>query len=405
MNYIDGGVCAPKGFKAAGVHCGIRSTDTEKKDLALIVSEGTCNAAAVYTQNKVQGAPIAVTKEHLKDGNARAIICNSGNANTCAAGGVSIARHTCRLAADHLGIREEDVIVCSTGVIGEVLSIDPFQRGMEPLVKALDEKGGTMAAEAMMTTDTVPKEAAVEFQLGDCTCHMGAAAKGSGMINPNMATMLGFITTDADISCEMLQKALSEDVKDTFNQLSVDGDTSTNDTVAIMANGLAGNDQIQTENEDFHTFCKALNMVTKYLVKLMGKDGEGATTLTECLVTGAPDTETARSISKAVISSDLLKTAIFGRDANWGRILCAVGYAQGDFRVDDLDVTLSSEKGEILVCKGSSSVEFSETKATKILDADEVRIHVEMKQGTGTAAAWGCDLSYEYVRINGDYRS
>lgn len=405
MKYIDGGVCAAAGFQAAGVHCGIRSKNAQKKDLMLIVSDNLCSAAAVYTTNKVKGAPIAVTKEHLKNGKAQAIICNSGNANTCAPGGEEIARKTCALTADHTGLSEENIIVCSTGVIGETLTMEPFERGMGPVVKALSVQGGTMAAEAMMTTDTVSKECAVEFELGGIVCHLGAAAKGSGMINPNMATMLSFITTDAAISSEMLQKALSEDIKDSYNQLSVDGDTSTNDTVAILANGLAGNKEITEEGADFDTFCEALAMVTKVLTKKLARDGEGATKLIECHVQGAPDKETARILSKSVISSDLFKSAMFGEDANWGRVLCALGYARADFDAADISVEMASSKGSVKVCEHSSLYPHSEEEAAEILSQEEITILVNLNQGQEEAKAWGCDLTYDYVKINGDYRS
>lgn len=405
MKYIDGGVCAAAGFQAAGVHCGIRSKNTQKKDLMLIVSDKLCSAAAVYTTNKVKGAPIAVTREHLKNGKAQAIICNSGNANTCAPGGEEIARKTCALTASHTGIPEEDIIVCSTGVIGETLTMEPFERGMGPVAEALSAQGGTMAAEAMMTTDTVSKECAVEFELGGIVCHLGAAAKGSGMINPNMATMLSFITTDAAISPEMLQKALSEDIKDSYNQLSVDGDTSTNDTVAILANGLAGNKEITAEGADFDTFREALAMVTKVLTKKLARDGEGATKLIECHVQGAPDKETARILSKSVISSDLFKSAMFGEDANWGRVLCALGYARADFDAADISVEMASSKGSVKVCEHSSLYPHSEEEAAEILSQEEITILVNLNQGQEEAKAWGCDLTYDYVKINGDYRS
>lgn len=405
MKYIDGGVCAAAGFKAAGVHCGIRSKKKEKKDLMLIVSDKLCSAAAVYTTNKVKGAPIAVTREHLKNGKAQAIICNSGNANTCAPGGEEIARKTCALTASHTGIPEEDIIVCSTGVIGETLTMEPFERGMGPVAEALSPQGGTMAAEAMMTTDTVSKECAVEFELGGIVCHLGAAAKGSGMINPNMATMLSFLTTDAAISPEMLQKALSEDIKDSYNQLSVDGDTSTNDTVAILANGLAGNKEITAEGADFDTFREALAMVTKVLTKKLARDGEGATKLIECHVQGAPDKETARILSKSVISSDLFKSAMFGEDANWGRVLCALGYARADFDAADISVEMASSKGSVKVCEHSSLYPHSEEEAAEILSQEEITILVNLNQGQEEAKAWGCDLTYDYVKINGDYRS
>ncbi len=405
ITYIEGGVCAPKGFKASGIHCGIRSHNPEKKDLALIVSEKLCDAAAVYTTNKVKGAPLLVTKEHLKNGKAKAIICNSGNANTCAPGGEELARKTCALTAAHIDAKEQDIIVCSTGVIGEPLSIEPFEKGMGQLVETLSEQGGTMAAEAMMTTDTVSKECAVEFEISGTVCRLGAAAKGSGMIDPNMATMLSFITTDAAISSELLQKALSEDIADTYNQLSVDGDTSTNDTVAILANGMAGNTEITEEGEDFTCFTKALWMVNSVLVKKLARDGEGATKLIECEVKGAPDKETARCLSKSVIRSDLLKAAMFGQDANWGRVLCALGYAEADFDASDIQVEIRSAKGTVKVCEHSALFPHSEEAAAEVLSEKEIQIIVDLNQGEENAAAWGCDLTYDYVKINGDYRS
>lgn len=405
MKYIDGGVCAAKGFKAAGVHCGIRNKNTDKKDLALIVSDTMCSAAAVYTKNKVKGAPITVTKSNIADGKAIAVIVNSGNANTCAPGGVEMAEWMCQLAADAIGAQAEDIIVCSTGVIGEPLDKEPFKQGIGPVTAALSYEGGTMAAEAIMTTDTVSKECAVEFKLGNTVCRLGATAKGSGMINPNMATMLSFITTDAAISPEMLRKALSEDIKDTYNQISVDGDTSTNDTVAIMANGLAGNPEITEEGEDFFIFRQALNAVTTVLAKKLASDGEGASKLIECIVSGAADKDTARKISKSVISSDLLKAAMFGEDANWGRVLCAIGYTDADFDADDIQVIMSSEKGSVKVCEHSALSPYSEEEASVVLSAKEIQIAVDMNQGSETAAAWGCDLTYDYVQINGDYRS
>lgn len=404
MKYIDGGVCAPEGFKAAGVWCGIKD-DPEKKDLALIVSECVCSAAGVYTKNKVKGAPIEVTKKNISDGKAKAIICNSGNANTCAPNGIEIAEETCRLTAEALGIDEKDVIICSTGVIGQELSIEPFVGGIPEAVKRLSRNGGEDASEAIMTTDTVPKYIAVEFELGGKRCRIGGTAKGSGMINPNMATMLSFITTDVCISSDMLLKALKEDVKKSYNQICVDGDTSTNDTVAVLANGKAGNQEIDKDGDDFDLFKKALSMVTVYLSKKLARDGEGATKLIECIVKGAPDEKTASEISKSVISSDLFKAAVFGEDANWGRVLCAIGYTQGDFSVDNIDVKMISSKGSILVCKGSRHEEYSEEKASEILSEEEITIDVDMHQGKAYATAWGCDLTYDYVRINGDYRS
>lgn len=404
IEFIDGGVCAPKGFKASGIHCGIRKNRL-KKDLSLILSEVECNAAAVYTTNKVKGAPITVTQKHLADGKARAIICNSGNANTCAPNGIEIADETCRLLAKELGISKEDVIVSSTGVIGEPMTIAPFEKGIPKLVKKLSVEGSEMAAHGIMTTDTIKKEFAVSFIIGNKECHLGGIAKGSGMIHPNMATMLCYLTTDVAISSELLQKALHADIEDTFNQLSIDGDTSTNDTVAIMANGLAGNECITDDGKDFQDFCKALNLITSALVKALAKDGEGASKLLECIVSGAPDKKTARVVSKSVITSSLFKSAMFGEDANWGRALCAIGYSEADFDVSKVDIVLSSAKGNVQVCKGAAYNPFSEEEAKIILKEDEIKILVSLNQGEESAIAWGCDLTYNYVKINGSYRS
>ncbi len=406
IEYIEGGVCAPKGFKASGVHCGIRKNKT-KKDLALIVSDVTCNAAAVYTQNKVKGAPVAITQEHLKGGKARAIICNSGNANTCAPNGIEIAVRTCEILANELSVSSTEIIVCSTGVIGEPMSIEPFEKGIPKLVKKLshDQSGSDKAAHAIMTTDTIKKEFAISLNIGGKECRIGAIAKGSGMINPNMATMLCYITTDIAITSKMLQKALSDDILDTFNQLSVDGDTSTNDTVAILSNGLAGNAVIDSEGEDYDTFCAVLNDLTTSIVKALAKDGEGASKLLECIVSGAPNKKTARIVSKSVITSSLFKAAMFGKDANWGRALCAIGYADAEFDVSNVDITIASEKGSVEVCKGSAYNNFSEDDALKILNEDEIKILVSLNQGDAQAVSWGCDLTYNYVKINGNYRT
>ena len=404
MKYIDGGVCSAKGFRAGGMNCGIKVGST-KKDLAMIASDVMCSAAAVYTTNKVKGAPLAVTKEHLADGKAQAVICNSGNANTCAPNGMEIAEKTCEITGGALGLSAEDIIVCSTGVIGQELSIKPFESGVPQLAQSISYDGGREAAEAIMTTDTIPKSIAVEFELEGNTCYIGGIAKGSGMIDPNMATMLSFITTDAAISPEMLNKALKKDVKTSYNQICVDGDMSTNDTVAVMANGLAGNAEITGEGMDYDAFCEALSMVTTYLAKKLARDGEGATKLIECQVTGAPDQEMAAKISKTVISSNLLKAAIFGADANWGRVLCAIGYTDGEFSTENIDVEMASAKGKVLVCQGSRHKEYSEEEASKILAEEEIQIYVDMHQGEAEATAWGCDLTYDYVKINGDYRS
>lgn len=403
MNYIEGGVCAAKGFKASGVHCGIRK-QTTKKDLALIVSEIPAAAAAVYTQNLVKGAPIYVTKENISDGKAMAIICNSGNANTCNANGIEIAEQMCELTQKFTGINKKDVIVASTGVIGQPLSIEPIADGMDALVKGLGDNSDD-AAQAIMTTDTVKKEIAVEFELDGKKCVIGGIAKGSGMIHPNMATMLVFVTTDVSISSAMLQKALRNDVKNSFNMISVDGDTSTNDMVCVMANGLAGNKEINDEGEDFEIFKKALNEVTVNLCRKIAGDGEGATKLLECIVSGAKSDSEAKGAAKSVICSSLLKAAMFGADANWGRVLCALGYSGENLDVNKIDVSFKSDKGEILVCKNGAGVDFSEEKAKEILLEKEIQILVDLNDGQYSATAWGCDLTYDYVRINGDYRS
>ncbi len=404
MKITKGGVCAAKGFTANGVHCGFRRNRT-KRDLALIYSQVPASAGAVYTTNLVKGAPIAVTKSNVADGKAQAIICNSGNANTCNANGVEIAEKTCKLVATELGIPETDVVVASTGVIGQPLSIEPFERGMKELVNGLTVEGSVLAGEAIMTTDLALKEIAIEFTIGGKTCRMGGIAKGSGMIHPNMATMLVFITTDVAISSKMLCKALKSDIKDTFNMLSIDGDTSTNDMVTVLANGMAGNDEITCEGEDFNEFMKALNTVNVHLCRMIAADGEGATKLLECTVSGGKDIDTAKKVAKSVITSSLLKAAMFGADANWGRVLCAIGYSGADVDVNKINVAFESAKGKISVCENGSGVEFSETQAKKILLEKEINIVVELNDGDATATAWGCDLTYDYVKINGDYRT
>lgn len=404
MKFIEGGVCAAKGYKASGVHCGIRK-QTTKKDLALIVSDKKASAAAVYTQNLIKGAPIAVTKANIKDGKAMAVICNSGNANTCNANGIEIAEQMCELTEKYAGISKNDVVVASTGVIGQPLDIEPIASKMEDLVSELSYNGSSNAAAAIMTTDTVKKETAVSFEIGGVECRIGGIAKGSGMIHPNMATMLVFVTSDVAISPELLQKALSEDVQTSFNMISVDGDTSTNDMVTVLANGMAGNKEITEEGEDFEAFKKALNTVTVYLCRKIAGDGEGASKLLECKVTGAKTDKAAKGSAKSVICSSLLKAAMFGADANWGRVLCALGYSGEDLDVDKIDVRFKSCKGEILVCKDGSGVDFSEEKAKEILLEKEIEILVDLNDGEYSATAWGCDLTYDYVKINGDYRS
>ena len=404
MKIVSGGVCAAQGFTAAGIHCGIRKNKT-KKDLSLIVSEVPANAAAVYTTNLVKGAPLLVTKAHLADGTAQAIVCNSGNANTCNANGIEIAEGMSRLAADALAIAPEDVIVASTGVIGQPLDLAPIAAAMPALAASLSPQGGQDAAEGIMTTDTVMKEVAVEFSVGGKTCRIGGIAKGSGMIHPNMATMLVFITTDAAISSEMLQKALSTDIANTFNMVSVDGDTSTNDMVTVLANGAAGNPEITGDGEDFALFMQALNTVTVHLCKRIAGDGEGATKLLECRVDGAGSESVAKTVAKSVICSSLVKAAMFGSDANWGRVLCAIGYSGAEVDVGKIGVSFRSGKGEIEVCRHGAGVDFSEDKAKEILLEDEIEILVSLGDGNASAVAWGCDLTYDYVKINGDYRT
>lgn len=404
IKFTDGGVTAPKGFTANGIHCGIRKSK-DKKDLALIFCEKECDTAAVYTQNLVCGAPITVTKNNISDGKARAVVCNSGIANTCNADGIEKAEGMCEITANALGISKSDIIVASTGVIGQPLDLEPVKNGINELVSGLNKNGSDSAANAIMTTDTVKKEFACEFTLGGKPCHIGAISKGSGMIHPNMATMLAFITTDADISSEMLKTSLLEVVADSFNMLSVDGDTSTNDTVAILASGLCENERITKKNDDYRTFTLALSSICEKLVKLMAKDGEGATKLVECVVTGASDVKTAKTCAKAVICSSLVKAAMFGSDANWGRILCALGYSGVDIDVHRVDVKFSSDGGEIEVCKDGSGIDFSEELAKKVLSCDEVYILVDLKSGASCATAYGCDLTYDYVKINGDYRT
>ncbi len=403
MELIKGGVCAAQGFTASGVHCGIRKNKS-KRDLALIFSENKASAAAVYTTNLVKGAPLVVTKMHLADGKAQAVICNSGNANTCNANGIEIAQQMATLTADALGINKEDVVVASTGVIGQPLDITPIAEGM-PQLKAALGKNSEDAAEGIMTTDTVMKEVAVSFEIDGVTCKIGGIAKGSGMIHPNMATMLVFITTDCAISSELLSRALSSDIQSTFNMVSVDGDTSTNDMVCVLANGKAGNAEITAEGEEFNIFMKALNTVTVHLCRMIAGDGEGATKLLECRVTGAADDQTAKTVAKSIICSSLTKAAMFGADANWGRVLCAIGYSGAEVDVNKVDVSFISAKGEIPVCKGGAGIDFSEEKAKEILLEKEIVISVGLNSGDASATAWGCDLTYEYVKINGDYRT
>lgn len=412
MKYIDNGVCAPKGFKASGIHAGIRKNKS-KLDLALILSDVMADSAAIHTTNKVIGAPNTVTKHNIdvSGGKSIAIICNSGNANTCNADGIEIASKMCELTAnavskDGCAIDKTNVIVASTGVIGQSLPIEPIANNIDKLFAELSNNGSDKAASAIMTTDTIKKEYAIEFELsGGVQVKIGAIAKGSGMIHPNMATMLSFITTDVAISADMLKSALLDVVDDTFNMVSVDGDTSTNDMLAIMANGLAGNEKITSKNADYYIFVKALNEILTTVSKALAKDGEGATKLMTCEVKNASEKGVARIIAKSVITSNLLKCAVFASDANWGRILCAIGYADADFDISKIDVDIKSVNGSVAVCRNGSGVGFDEEYATKVLKAEEVTIEVNMGSGNECATAWGCDLTYDYVKINADYRT
>lgn len=403
--FIEGSVTAPKGFTAAGVCASVKPSNKTKKDVALIYCEKKCTAAAVYTKNLVKSSAILVTQNHLSDGYAQAVIVNSGNANTCNADGVEKAEKMCCLAAEALGVDSNDVIVASTGVIGQVLPIEPIEKGVAMMKGTLSKEGGTDAAEAIMTTDTVKKEMAMEMTLGGKTVTVGGIAKGSGMIHINMGTMLSFVTTDAAISSEMLYEALKEAVEDSYNMVSVDGDTSTNDTLAIMASGLAGNPEITEKNQDYRDFVDGITEAFKQLAKKLAGDGEGATKLLICTVTGAKTKKDAVLVSKSVICSSLLKAAMFGADANWGRVLCAVGYSGADVDVTKVDVDFKSQKGEIAVCRNGAGIEFSEEKAKEILLEKEIEIIVTLGDGQGKAQAYGCDLTYDYVKINGDYRT
>ncbi len=417
FKYIQGGVCAAKGFKANGIQCGLahkpltedgseNSKPVKKKnDLAMIYSETKCTVAAVYTTNKVKGAPITVTKNNISDGYANAVIVNSVNANTCNADGIQKAEKMCELAASALKINSKDVIVASTGVIGQVLPIEPIENGMPALAAGLSQDGNGAALEAIMTTDTMQKELAVEFELGGKLCKMGGMLKGSGMIHPNMATTLTFITTDAAVSHELLQKALDENIKTTLNRVSVDGDTSTNDMVCVMANGNAGNSMIDSESEGFMILKQALYILMIYFAKMMARDGEGATKLIECCCSDATDEKSAEAVAKSVITSSLFKAAMFGQDANWGRALCAIGYADAEFNISDVNVDVISAGGKIEACRNGIIIDFSEKEAKKILAEEEITINVSIGNGKASATAWGCDLTYNYVKINGDYRS
>ena len=404
MKMIEGGVTAAQGFVAGGIHCGVRKNKS-KPDLAMIYSEAPCAAAAVYTQNLVKGAPILVTQKNIADGTAKAVICNSGNANTCNADGEEKAQTMCDLAAQALGIEPQDVVVASTGVIGQVLPMEPIQAGIPELVKALSADGSHAAATAIMTTDTIAKEAAAEVEIGGKTVKVGGISKGSGMIHPNMATMLCFVTTDCAISPAMLDKAIHQVTEKTFNMISVDGDTSTNDTFAILANGAAGNPEIAAPGPDYDAFAEALEAVCRQLSKLMAGDGEGATKLLVCRVDGAMDLSMARTVSKSVICSTLFKAAMFGADANWGRVLCAIGYSGAAVDVNKIDVSFRSAKGQVDVCQNGAGIPFSEEEASQVLSEHEIEILVHLHLGEASAEAYGCDLTYDYVKINGDYRT
>ena len=404
---INGGVCAAQGFRAAGLHVGVKTHATWKKDVALIVSDVPCTAAAMFTKNVVKAAPIHVTRDHLAKGSVRAVIANSGNANACAPQGEENAERMCAAAAKAIGCAGEEVLVASTGVIGQTLKVGVIEEGVPELYGLLErsDAASDAAAHAIMTTDTVKKEFAVEAVVGGATVHIGGIAKGSGMIHPNMGTMLCFLTTDCAISQGMLQEALEEVVRLTFNRISVDGDTSTNDTCCVLANGLAGNPEIIEKNESYVDFLLKLHEVCYHLARSMAKDGEGAKHLITCTVRGAATEEQAESISKSIISSTLTKAAIFGCDANWGRVLCAMGYSGETFDPERVDVAFASEAGEILVCKAGRGLDFDEALAKKILTEDEVDIDVTMAEGDESCTCWGCDITYDYIKINGDYRT
>ena len=407
LNFITGGVCAAQGFRAGGIHVGVKTHAAWKKDVALIVSDEDCACAAVYTKNAVKAAHIHVDKRHLADGKARAAVINSGNANACAPMGEENAERVCAAAGKALGCRPEDVVVAATGVIGQTLNVAVIEQGMPELCAAAAHTaaGSDAAAHAIMTTDTVKKELAVETVIGGKTVRMGGIAKGSGMIHPNMGTMLCFLTTDCAISSEMIKSALLETVQVSFNRISVDGDTSTNDTCCVLANGLAGNPVITEKGPDYDAFVEALRALCVELAKKMASDGEGATHLITCTVTGAGSEQSAETVAKSVIGSALTKAAIFGADANWGRVLCAIGYSGAPVDVSRIDVQFASKAGTILVCKDGAGVDFSEEEAKKILLESEIEILIDLHSGSAVSTAWGCDLTYDYVKINGDYRT
>ena len=407
LKYIDGGVCAAQVFRAAGIHVGVKTHAAWKKDVALIVSDVDCAAAAMFTTNVVKAAPIHVDRKHLADGKARAIVANSGNANACAPQGEENAIKMCAAAAKAIGCPPEDVLVSSTGVIGQTLKVQVIEEGMPALYEALDHsvEASDAAAHAIMTTDTVKKEVAVETVIGGKTVRMGGIAKGSGMIHPNMGTMLCFLTTDCAISPAMIRAALKEVVCKTFNRISVDGDTSTNDSCIVLANGLTGNAEITEQGADYQAFTEALMTLCTELARKMAADGEGAKHLITCTVTGAADEKTAETVARSVISSTLTKAAIFGADANWGRVLCAMGYSGAEFDPETVDVSFASAAGDIAVCEKGRGLPFDEDLAKKILTEHDVEIRISMGAGAGTATCWGCDITYDYIKINGDYRT
>ena len=407
LNFIEGGVCAAQGFRAAGIHVGVKTHAAWKKDVALIVSDVDCAAAAVFTKNVVKAAPIHVDKAHLADGKARAIIANSGNANACAPHGEENAEKMCAAAAKAIGCKPEDIVVSSTGVIGQTLNVQVIEEGVPALYAALERsnEASDAAAHAIMTTDTEKKEVAVETTVGGKTVRMGGIAKGSGMIHPNMGTMLCFLTTDCAISPEMIKTALLETVDVSFNRISVDGDTSTNDTCCVLANGLAGNETITAKGPDYNAFLTALRALCTALAKKMAADGEGAKHLITCTVSGAADEAAAETVAKSVISSNLTKAAIFGADANWGRVLCAMGYSGVDFDPEKVDVHFASAAGDVAVCQQGRGLDFDEALAKKILTEHDVEIRITMGEGDGKCTCWGCDITYDYIKINGDYRT
>ena len=406
MKLISGGVTAAKGFRAAGVHAGVKAgSSADKNDLAMILCDTEASAAGVYTMNRVKAAPIYVTMEHLENGSARGVIANSGNANACAPLGHENAVKMCEAAASATGLRPEDFIVCSTGVIGQTLNVSVIENACPTLASLLSRDGSGDAAAAIMTTDTKKKEIAVSFELGGKEVRLGGIAKGSGMIHPNMGTMLCFLTTDCAISPDVLQDALYEVTKVTFNRVSVDGDTSTNDTCCILASGAAENQLIDWKSEDYDVFYGALKFVCTELAKKIAGDGEGATKLVTCTVSGSRSDEAAEKLAMEVIRSSLVKAAMFGADANWGRVLCAMGYSKAPFRPECVDVSFASAAGSIAVCKAGEGLEFDEDLAKKVLSQDEVEIQVNVNEGEHAVTAWGCDLTYDYVKINGDYRT